>query len=207
MKTIIQRALQSSYTYTEYRNIVTQLLSEGKVTGHEQSADLLHYAELNEVRMNRLDKTMQLTDSALGKLQKLQQSYIWLVLSEGWCGDAAQLVPIIDKMAQASSQIEFHIALRDDHDDLMQHFLTNGSKSIPKLIVLKAQTLEVLGSWGPRPAGAAQLIIDYKAQHGVVDQTAKTELQLWYLHDKGASTQEELADLMLHCEQLSLQTC
>lgn len=207
MKTIIQRTLQSSYTYTEYRNIVTQLLSEGKVTGHEQSADLLHYAELNEVRMNRLDKTMQLTDSALGKLQQLQQSYIWLVLSEGWCGDAAQLVPIMDKMAQASSQIELKIALRDDHDDLMQHFLTNGSKSIPKLIVLKAQTLEVLASWGPRPAGAAQLIIDYKAQHGVVDQTAKTELQLWYLHDKGASTQEELADLMLHCEQLSLQTC
>ncbi len=206
MKTIIERALQSSYTYTEYRNIVSQLLAQGKVTGHEQTADLLHYTELNEVRMNRLDKTMQLTDSALGKLQKLQQSYIWLVLSEGWCGDAAQLVPIMDKMAQASSQIELKIALRDDHDDLMQHFLTNGSKSIPKLIVLKADTLEVLASWGPRPAGAAKLITDYKAQHGVVDQTAKTELQLWYLHDKGISTQEEITDLMLHCAQPSLQT-
>lgn len=206
MKTIIERALQSSYTYTEYRNIVSQLLAQGKVTGHEQTADLLHYTELNEVRMNRLDKTMQLTDSAFGKLQKLQQSYIWLVLSEGWCGDAAQLVPIMDKMAQASSQIELKIALRDDHDDLMQHFLTNQSKSIPKLIVLKSDTHEVLGSWGPRPTGAAKLITDYKAQHGVVDQTAKTELQLWYLHDKGESTQAELADLMLHCAQPSLQT-
>lgn len=207
MKAAIERAIQNSYSYTAYRNLVTQLLGEGKVTGHEQSADLLHYAELNEVRMNRLDKTMHVTDSVQEKLQKLQQKYIWLVLSEGWCGDAAQLVPIMDKMAQASSQIELHIALRDDNDDLMQHFLTNGSKSIPKLIVLKADNLEVLGSWGPRPQAAAKLIKDYKEKHGVVDQTAKTELQLWYLHDKGVSTQQEITDLMLHCEQLSLQTC
>jgi hypothetical protein len=28
----------------------------------------------------------------------LKNDYIWLVISEGWCGDAAQLNPVFDKM-------------------------------------------------------------------------------------------------------------
>jgi hypothetical protein len=76
----------------------------------------------------------------------------------------------------------------------------NGSRSIPKLIVLEKNTLEVLGDFGPRPQGAKQLILDYKAEHGFIDETAKTNLQLWYLHDKGLSTQKEIMDLMTMAE-------
>ena len=60
MKSIIQSALQNSCSYNEYRTLVSNLISEGKSTGHEQSADLLHYSELNEVRMKRLEKTLKL---------------------------------------------------------------------------------------------------------------------------------------------------
>jgi hypothetical protein len=117
------------------------------------------------------------------------------VLSEGWCGDAAQIVPVIHKMADVTDKVELKIALRDDNDALMQHFLTNGGKAIPKLIVLDAETLEVVLDWGPRPHGAKQLILDYKAAHGVVDETAKIELQKWYLHDKGISIQNEIVEM------------
>ena len=79
----------------------------------------------------------------------------------------------------------------------MNRFLTNGTKSIPKLIVLDKNTRAVLGDFGPRPQGAKQLILDYKSEHGIVDETAKTNLQLWYLQDKGISTQNEITDLML----------
>jgi hypothetical protein len=118
-----------------------------------------------------------------------------LVLSEGWCGDAAQILPVIHKMAEVAENVEIKIALRDDNDALMQHFLTNGGKAIPKLIVLDAATSEVLADWGPRPAGAKQLILDYKAAHGVVDEPAKIALQKWYLHDKGISTQNEIVEM------------
>lgn len=196
MNTIIQKSLDKSHSYYQYRNLVSSLLKEGKSTGNEQTEDLLHYSQLNETRMNRLEKTIKITPEFTKKLEQLNRDYIWLVISEGWCGDAAQLVPIFHKMAELSPKIDLKIALRDENDDLMNMFLTNGARGIPKLIILDKNTLEVLGDFGPRPQGAKQLILDYKAQHGVVDETAKANLQLWYLHDKGLSTQEEIMKLM-----------
>ena len=191
----IQKALQNSFSFAEYRKHITNLITRGKSTGHEQSDDLLHYSELNETRMNRLEKTIVVLPEIINNLQLLDKKYIWLVLSEGWCGDAAQIVPVIHKMAEVTDKIELKIALRDDNDELIQHFLTNGGKAIPKLIVLDAETLEVVADWGPRPTGAKQLIIDYKATHGIINETAKIELQKWYLHDKGVSIQQEIVEM------------
>ena len=200
MKAVIAQSLSQSYTYTDYRNHTAKLLKEGLSTGLEQTPDLLHYSELNDVRMNRLDKTIKIAIENIQKLESLQKEYIWLVISEGWCGDAAQILPIIHKMAEVSDKIELKIALRDDNESLMNLFLTNGTKSIPKLVIIDKNTLKVFGDFGPRPQGAKQLILDYKTAHGIVDETAKTDLQLWYLHDKGLSIQKEIMDLMLRSE-------
>lgn len=202
MKMAVVDALQKSHTYLEYRTIVSSLLKEGKSTGDEQSADLTNYSLLNDTRMKRLDKTMVVSEEVITDLLALEKRYVWLVLSEGWCGDAAQLLPIMNKMQMISSSIEFKIAFRDENFKLMEAFLTNGSKSIPKLILLDQETLTVVGSWGPRPKGATDLIQSYKSQYGVVDETAKTELQLWYLHDKGFSTQREIVQMMKDSEAL-----
>ena len=83
----------------------------------------------------------------------------------------------------------------------MNKFLSNGGKAIPKLLILDAETFTVLSDWGPRPEGAKNLILDYKALHGVVDEIAKTELQKWYLHDKGVSTQNEIMALVEKVEK------
>jgi hypothetical protein len=203
MKTTIANSFLNSISYHEYREIVTQLLKKNKSSGNEQSEELLHYSKLNETRMNRLDKTIFVEKKISQKLNSLHDNYYWLVLSEGWCGDAAQLLPVFNKMANVCDRVELRILFRDENESLMNFFLTNGGKAIPKLLVLEKETLNLKGSWGPRPEGATNLIKSYKQQYGVVDETAKTELQLWYLHDKGLSTQNELANLMLHIEQLS----
>ena len=205
MKSIIEKSLTQSYSYPDYRAVISALIKEGKSTGHIQTEELVNYSELNETRMNRLDKTLIVPDENIQKLQSFSSPMIWLVLSEGWCGDAAQIVPILNKMAETSKNITLKIVLRDDNDALMQHFLTNEAKSIPKLIVLDAETLEVLTHWGPRPAEAKQLILDYKAAHGVVDEPAKIELQKWYLHDKGLSTQEEILTAIAKIPSQKLQ--
>lgn len=196
MKEIIQNAIQNSFSYAEYRKLASDLVAQGKPTGHDLSEALAHYAELNETRMNRLEKTITLTDAVIQTLQNSSKNAIWLVLAESWCGDAAQILPVLNKMSEASNTIQLNIVLRDDHDALMQLFLTNGAKSIPKLIILDAQTLNVVADWGPRPIGAKQLIEEYKATHGVVDETGKIELQKWYLHDKGISIQQEISEIM-----------
>lgn len=196
MNTIITNSLANTYTYETYRTRIQNLLAEGKSSGDEQSDEILAYSQLNETRMNRLDKTIKITSETEAFLSALNTEYIWLVLSEGWCGDAAQILPIINKMAQVSDKVELQIVFRDENPELMNLFLTNGGKAVPKMIILDKRTLEVVADWGPRPADAIKLILDYKAKHGIVDETAKADLQMWYLHDKGVSTQNEIVSLL-----------
>ncbi|WP_284652685.1 thioredoxin family protein [Flavobacterium terrisoli] len=205
MESIIQNSLTKSHSYTEYREKVTSLFKEGKATGNEQSEALTHYTELNEARMNRLEKTIKVSDEFTKQLIELQREYIWLVISEGWCGDSAQIVPVIYKLAELSPKIELKLVFRDENEDLMQLFLTNGTRSIPKMIVLAKETLEVLGEFGPRPQEAKQLILDYKAEHGVVDDKGKVALHMWYLHDKGLSIQKEIMEIMTNLELTAVQ--
>lgn len=197
MKLILEKSLLNGISYVGYRNQIKDLLKEGKSTGKEQSEALTHYSELNEARMNRLEKTVKISTEIIQKLNQINGDYIWLVISEGWCGDAAQILPVIYKMAELSEKIDLKIVFRDENDDLMNLFLTNGTKSIPKLIILDKNTLEVLGDYGPRPIGANQFMLDYKKEFGKIDEKAKSELQMWYFKDKGLSIQNEILELLL----------
>lgn len=196
MQSIIQKSLENSFSYLEYRNSISQLLTKNKSTGNEQSDDLLHYSQLNETRMNRLDKTIAVPNEIIEKLNKVEENYTFLTLAEGWCGDAAQIVPVLQKLTEASDKIDLKLVFRDENEELMNLFLTNGSKSIPKVVILKTENLDVVASWGPRPEPARKLISDYKAEHGVVDEPIKIELQKWYLKDRGLSTMEEIIDIL-----------
>ncbi len=196
MNSIINSSITHSISYQEYRNLVAQYAAEGKTSGNTQTADYINYTKLNESRMHRLDKTLQVIDEVKEYLENLQRPFTWLVLAETWCGDAAQVVPVINKMAEVSDKIDLRILLRDENEALMNLFLTNGTKSIPKLIMLDKKTNEVIADFGPRPKGAKQLIIDYNTTHGMVDETAKIELQKWYLNDKGVAIQKEIIALM-----------
>lgn len=197
MKSIIEKSYSVGFSYLEYRNLVTNLFQKDLVTGNEQSESLLHYTELNEARMKRLDKQIIISDDTTSFLENLSKSYIWLAISEGWCGDAAQILPVVNKMAVLSDKVNFKIVLRDDNEELMNLFLTNGtSKSIPKIIIIDKETMEVVGDFGPRPKGAVDLVKNYKEKFGVIDETIKTDLQKWYLSDKGISVQNEIMELM-----------
>ncbi|MFH6966392.1 thioredoxin family protein [Flavobacterium sp. FlaQc-28] len=197
MKNFIAKALFNSHSYAEYRKIVTDLLYEGKSTGSEQSESLTNYSKLNEARMNRLDKTVKISEEVISKLQNLDNHYFWLVISEGWCGDAAQILPILNKMAHDSNKkIDLRIVFRDENSELMDHYLTNGGRAIPKVIIVCKEAGIVRADWGPRPKGASELMENYKKEFGVIDEKIKTDLQLWYLADKGISVQEELMEIM-----------
>lgn len=197
MKSIVAKGLFHSHSYAEYRKLVTDLLLEGKSTGNEQSESLTNYSKLNEARMNRLEKTIVVSDEVASKLQHLNNHYIWLVLSEGWCGDAAQILPILNKMALSSDKkIDLRIVLRDENQELMDQYLTKGGRAIPKVIVICKEAGIVRADWGPRPKGAAELMAKHKKEVGPLDEKIKTDLQLWYLADKGISVQEELIQIM-----------
>jgi hypothetical protein len=196
MKEIIANSLQKTISYTDYRALVSNLLAEGKATGPEQSEDLTNYSRLNDRRMKRLDKTIKISEEAMLEFQKLKQPQTWLVLTEGWCGDAAQNIPVLNKIAEATAHIDLKIVLRDEHLPLMDLFLTNGGRSIPKLIALDKDN-NVMDSWGPRPTTATKMVADYKEKNGALDLAFKEDLQVWYNKDKGKSVQEDFVKLVL----------
>ena len=196
MRKIIENSLKSAQSYTAYKEMVLQLLKEGKSTGVVQNNDLFHYTKLNNQRMKRLDKQTKLNEETLSKAQKINKEFTWLVLTESWCGDAAQTLPVFNKFAEANKKIDLKVVLRDENEDLMNKFLTNGSKSIPKLIVVDNASLEVVGSWGPRSAKASKMVTDYKEKHGKIDAKLKTDLQNWYNDDKGTHIEMEMVELI-----------
>ena len=195
MKEIIENSLKKTISYTNYRALVSDLLVEGKSTGPEQSEDLTNYSLLNDRRMKRLDKTIKISEETIQEFQKVSAPQTWLVITEGWCGDAAQNLPVLNKIATASDYIDLKVVLRDENLALMDLFLTNGGSAIPKLIILDTEN-NVINTWGPRPTVATNMVAAYKSEHGSLDADFKQDLQVWYNKNKGKSTQDDLVNLI-----------
>ena len=198
----MEKYLERAISYAQYIKLIDELLAEGKTTGANQSDAMLGYAKLNRQRMYRLSKTIELSDDVKISVQKSRRKQIWLIITEGWCGDAAQNVPVIEKIAAESDKIETRYVLRDENLELMDQYLTKGARSIPKLIVLDAESLEVLGRWGSRPAPAQEMFYELKIE-GMDKGQISEILQRWYNEDRGRSLQAELVEILERAERVS----
>lgn len=193
---IINRGIiENAYTYQEYRDMIDERMAEGKTTGDNHSEAMLHYTKMNVHRMGRLDKRVKLIEDVKAALDGVERKLIWLVLTEAWCGDAAQSLSAIQKMADYSENVQARYILRDENLDVMDQFLTNGrSRSIPKLICLDAHSLEVLGTWGPRSEKAQKLYNELQSAEGLTYQDVAEKLHKWYAKDRTESMQAEFAE-------------
>ncbi|CAF3954212.1 unnamed protein product [Rotaria sp. Silwood1] len=124
-------------------------------------------------------------------LQSINEKKYWILITEAWCGDAAQIVPIIGRLAEINSNIELLIILRDENPELMDKYLTNGGRSIPILISLNDK-FEEEWHWGPRPKPAQAMVIENKETKAVSHEELKKQIQLWYTEHKTNTTQLEL---------------
>src|SRR5882757_4695857 len=194
-KTIALLYLEKAMTYEAYKQMVDELLAAGKATGTNHSEAFLHYSHLNQQRMHRLDKTIGILPDVKEQILSIDKPQTWLVLTEGWCGDAAQSLPVMQALSQLNPLIRLRLLLRDENLELMDQYLTNGvSRSIPKLIAVDTDSLAVLFTWGPRPNALQELFYRMRAD-GMVYDAIKEELQRWYNTDKTATIQQEIAGL------------
>jgi len=187
---LIKDSVAKAMDYSQYNALFAELVAAGKTTG-EETQEKIDYTKLNYSRTKRLDKTAKISEAAKAVFKNIENKQIWLVISEPWCGDAAQSLPFLNKLAELSENIELKIVLRDDNLELMDQYLTNGGRSIPKLIILD-EDLNEIQQWGPRSEAATKLVTDYLAEHGKVDDTLKENLQVWYNQDKGVSIVNDL---------------
>ena len=194
-KKVEQSYLQKSMTYEAYKQLVEDLLAAGKVTGPLQSEGLVHYSQLNLQRMHRVEKTILILPEVREQLLRVSRPQIWLVLSEGWCGDAAQSLPVMKALADLNPNIQLRVLLRDENPELMDRYLTGGvSRSIPKLIAVDPATGTELFTWGPRPTALQESFYGMRSE-GLTYDVIKEELQRWYNKDKTVTIQQALAAL------------
>ena len=150
--------------------------------------------------MKRWDKTVKISEEAKTFVSGLQHQMTWLVITESWCGDAAHVVPVINKLAELNDNIKLHVVLRDENLSLMDQYLTNGGRAIPKLLMIDDETGDVVNTFGPRPSEATNLVNDYKQKHGTLTPEFKEELQFWYNKNKGQNIIEDITQKLCELE-------
>jgi Thioredoxin len=194
---ITNEHLITALTYAEFDTLLHFLLTNNRTTGSNQSAEFVDYGKINLQRMNRVYKTSVLTEGMKSALQTLSRKVVFVVITEGWCGDSAQIVPVLERMREQCPNIELKFLLRDEHLDIMDLYLTNGARSIPKLVCLDSNSLEVLFTWGPRPQALQAEVLRLMAAH-VSKEEKGIFVQKWYNDNKTQAIQHELSQLLVH---------
>lgn len=185
-----------TYSYEAYKEIVFRLADEGKNSG-EANEERIAATNINKQRIKRIDKQCVLHDDLTAQLAKIQTAQQWFLLTESWCGDGAQCIPVIAKMAETNPNIELKLMFRDEHLAIMDKYLSNGSRAIPKLIIFNKDTGAELTTWGPRPKAIQEMVATYKREfpEATHDEFVQN-LHLWYARDKTNALQNEFKELL-----------
>jgi hypothetical protein len=186
---------ETAYSYADYMLLMEKVVAENRTTGPKQSEEYAHYTKMNLARMQRLNKTVTVDEELTKLVEQISIPQTWYILTEAWCGDAAQNLPVIATAALTNPSITVKLLLRDENPDLMDAYLTNGGRSIPKLIAVDADFNELF-TWGPRPAGANELMLQQKAEPAKTIKDFVEDIQRWYIADKTKSIQKELTAIL-----------
>ena len=193
IKMKISNTLSHAHSYEQYMEIMTQLSNEKDTSGSTKSEALIKYSSLNYSRMKRLNKGTFSFDKSLFPM--LNEDIVMLCLTESWCGDAAQNLPILHQMTDLDPHLSLKLIWRDEHMELMEKYKTNGALSIPKILFVNSKN-EIMNSWGPRPSELQAWVMDAKYQRNVDYSEISLYVQKWYNKDKGQSTFSEIAAIL-----------
>lgn len=155
--------------------------------------DYQPYIPLNKSRFLRIVKQGVIYQELTEVIRSINEKQDWIIITEPWCGDAAQIVPYLFKMAALNPRINVEVQLRDSNSEI-DSYLSHGKMSIPKLIVRNQEGIDLF-IWGPRPQELETIYLKLKNKNENLDNI-KTILQKWYNEDKGKEIQEEIMELI-----------
>ncbi|MBI3136500.1 MAG: thioredoxin family protein [Bacteroidetes bacterium] len=186
-----------TYSYQEYIDLMDQYVRLDITSGADQGREKLEATKLNFIRMKRWNKTIVLPEDLLSVIQQLPQKQCWTIITEAWCGDGGQIIPALAKIAEHSNDnIRLQLVFRDDNPELITNYLTNGSKAIPKLFA-RTFSQDELFTWGPRPAGAIQIMTSWKENPGTrTKEAVMMELHAWYAKNQQQDVFSEIKELL-----------
>ena len=191
-----ERRPHNGLTYNEYIQMSVKNVEktdESKLSRSEKSN--FEYSKLNLHRARRIEKTYEVNKETCVLIDKIVEPQLWMVITEDWCGDSAQNLPYIAKIAECNLNINLRIVLRDDNLDIMDQYLTNGkSRSIPKLVAFD-EAGDELFQWGPRPSEAQKMVMGLK-EEGISKDDYLEKLHLWYGRNRGKNIENEFIEIL-----------
>jgi hypothetical protein len=188
--------LKKQYSFEEYVEMVKKHAEKGDTSGIEKSLEKINFTKLNAQRLSRISKQIESSLTPFPIAYTPKNKLKWILLAEAWCGDVAQNLPYIASISKRVQNIDLKILLRDENPELMNEHLTNGTRSIPKLICLN-ESGKCIGSWGPRPASIAAEAKKIKASDATIShEEFVKQVQLAYHRDGGVSVSQEFCSLL-----------
>ena len=188
--------INSYISYNEYQaEFKKQVFLDDINSLNELEKQYFEYRKLNFQRSSRVEKTFLPAPETKDTFESISFGQTWFVITENWCGDSAQSLPVIAGLANLSEKIDLKIVLRDSNPEFMNLYLTNGNKSIPKLVVFDKQGSELF-QWGPRPKVAQDLFNKLKNE-GMQKAEINKELHLWYAKNRGKEVEKEIKKLLV----------
>jgi len=186
------------FTYESYLKNFEEWVKNRKTSSKNETENLIEFTKLNLARTQRIHKTISINPELKKAVENLQHSHTWMVITEAWCGDSAQNLPVIAEIAKLNPEkIKLYILLRDENLVTIDNYLTNGARAIPKLIAVNETLGKEAFVWGPRPAPAQELLSAWKNNpEGKLWDEFEKELHGWYAKDKTQSLQHEFIQLI-----------
>lgn len=195
---LVKKILRNGIDYESFQQMFVRQIENPDKTNTDDMK-FYDYRKLNLQRSQRIEKTYSPSSELIMLINKINTKQIWMVLTESWCGDSAQCLPFIARAASLNSNIILKILLRDSNLEIMDRYLTNGSRSIPKLVAFDENGDEIF-QWGPRPK-AAQALINNLKKEGIIPPELYDKLNLWYGRDRGKEIEKELIELLKNFDQ------
>ena len=182
-----------------YLSTFERLLTTENPTAPYDNPVYMEYVKLNNSRQKRWLKTRTIDPELIKIIKRINVPQTWYIITEPWCGDVAHSIPFLYLMSKYNPLINVRIVWRDTPPYMIENYLTNGGKSVPKLVVRDVNENDLF-QWGPRPASCQTIYLDLKAK-GAAFEEQKVTLQNWYNADKGVTLQQEMATLLSRHEQ------
>ena len=190
-----KRIDESGISYQEYIKRTSDEISGTKIESvSEPELKRLNIKSLNLQRNSRITRQYKPGDELNRIIKGFSESQVWMVITESWCGDSGQNLPYIAVMAAQNPLINLKIMLRDSNPDVMDQFLTNGTRSIP-ILAAYSESGDELFRWGPRPEFAVGLINQCKSE-GLEKPEWTEKLHHWYAKNKGVELEKEFINLI-----------
>lgn len=185
-----RRARDAGLSYEDYRAHWREQKDASPKGKDPDERRRIHFLTYNWKRQARVHEEYTPSDELRDALDDVDEPQLWMVLTEPWCGDSAFLLPVVADAAQLHDDVALRILNRDDNLDVMDEYLTGGSRSIPKLVAFSEEG-EELFTWGPRPEGARTLFADLREAHDE-KRDAIAELLEYYRSGGWREADEEL---------------